>query len=81
MDPATASIIVAAIAAIGSIVGIMVNKLKTEVISTKSETSSMRKESREDHAMVSTLLNLIVRDVHKMGEKIDSHIEDHHKNS
>lgn len=81
MDPATASIIVAAIAAIGSVIGILINKIKNEVVSAKSETASMRKENKEDHAIVSTLLNIVIRDVHKIDDKLDGHIQEHHKDS
>lgn len=81
MDPAVASVIVASIAAIGSIIGILVNKIKNEVVSAKNETKGMRKENKEDHAIVSQLLNIVIRDVHNIDEKLDSHIEDHNKNS
>jgi transcription termination factor NusB len=81
MDPAVASVIVAGIAAIGSIIGILINKVKNEVVSAKNETTNMRKENKEDHAIVSQLLNIVIRDVHNIDEKLDSHIQDHHKNS
>lgn len=80
MDPATASIIVAAIAALGSIIGILLNKTRHDIISTKKEAEVMRKENKEDHAIVSNLLNKVIHDVHKVDQKLDSHIETHHKN-
>lgn len=79
MDPAVASIIVAAIAAIGSVIGILINKTKNEIISSKKETIEMRKENREDHAIVASLLNKVIHDVHKVDEKLDQHIESHNE--
>lgn len=77
MDPATASVIVAAIAAVGSIIGISINRTKNEIVSAKKETVSMRKENKEDHAVVANLLNRVLNDVHKVDEKLDNHIESH----
>lgn len=81
MDPATASIIVAAIAALGSIIGITLNKTRQDVISTKKETQEMHKENKEDHAIVANLLNKVIHDVNKVDQKLDDHIDSHHKNS
>ncbi len=81
MDPATASVIVASIAALGSIIGILINKTRIEIKSSKEETTEMRRENKHDHAIVSNLLNRVIHDVHKIDEKLDSHIEDHHKSS
>jgi transcription termination factor NusB len=78
MDPAVASIIVAAIAAAGGILGIVLNKTKNEIVSSKKETMEMRKENKEDHAVVASLLNKVIHDVHKVDEKLDKHIETHH---
>lgn len=81
MDPATASVIVAAIAAVGGIVGTLISKTKSEVISSKKEVEIMHKENKHDHAIVANLLNKIIYDVNKVDEKIDSHIESHEKGS
>jgi SH3-like domain-containing protein len=80
MDPAVASIIVATIATIGSVISILINKTKNEIISSKKETVEMRKENKEDHAIVASLLNKVIHDVHNVDEKLDEHIESH-KNS
>lgn len=78
MDPAVASIIVAAIATIGSVIGILITKTKNEIIASKKETIEMRKENKEDHAVVASLLNKVIHDVHKVDEKLDQHIDTHH---
>lgn len=78
MDPAVASVIVAAIAALASVIGLLVTKTKNEIIASKKQTIEMRKENKEDHAIVANLLNKVIHDVHKVDEKLDQHIDTHH---
>ena len=81
MDEATASIIVALIVTVGGIVSLLINKTKNEIKQTKESTEAMRAENREDHVVVASLLNKVIHDVHKVDEKLDNHIDSHHKNS
>lgn len=38
---------------------------------------SSRKENRDDHALVAQSLNQIHKDIHRVGEKVDQHIQWH----
>lgn len=38
---------------------------------------SARRENRDDHATVAQTLHMIHKDVHRVGEKVDRHIEWH----
>lgn len=38
---------------------------------------SARKENKEDHAVVANSLKQIHKDIHRVGEKVDRHIEWH----
>lgn len=80
MNEATASIIVAVIASLGSIIGILINKTKNEVKQTREHTELLREENRQDHAIVAGLLNKVIHDVHQIDAKLDDHIESHNEN-
>lgn len=81
LDQGIASIIVALIAALGSVIGILIGKTKKEIQSTRSETETLRKENREDHQVVAGLLRQVIDDVHEVDKKLDNHIESHNEDS
>lgn len=68
MDPAVASIIVAVIGAVGSLLGIAIKEFK-----------DMKKKNSADHGAVMLKLNKVQNSVEKVGERLDDHIDWHLK--
>jgi hypothetical protein len=65
MTEAWASIVVAIIGIVGSILTLVLNKI--------------RKENRNDHDYVKNSLNVLHEEVKEVGKKIDNHIDWHLK--
>jgi hypothetical protein len=70
MDQGLAAIVVAGITALG---GIIVGFMQ----SFRREQRSASKENREDHAIVQSQLGMIYRQVVKVDDKIEKHLEQH----
>ena len=68
MDPAIASIIVAAIGLVGTITGIAIQEFK-----------DMKNKNSADHGAVMLKLNKVQDSVDKVGERLDDHIDWHLK--
>lgn len=66
MDPAVASIIVAIIGTVGSLIGIAVKEFR-----------AMRRENRADHGVVMLKLNKVQKTVDKVSDRLDDHIDWH----
>lgn len=66
MDPALASIIVAVIGAVGSLLGVAIKEFR-----------AMKLKNEVDHGIVLLKLNKVQRSVDKVGERLDDHIEWH----
>lgn len=66
MDPAIASIIVAVIGAVTSLIGIAIKEIK-----------ALRKENRVDHGVVMLKLNKVQKTVDKVSDRLDDHIDWH----
>lgn len=68
MDPAIASIIVASIGTIGTLVGLSVKEFR-----------SMSNKNSADHGAVMIKLNKVQDSVDKVGDRLDDHIDWHLK--
>jgi hypothetical protein len=68
MDPATASIVVALIGLIGTILGLSIKEFK-----------DMKNKNSADHGAVMLKLNKVQDSVDKVGERLDDHIDWHLK--
>lgn len=68
MDPAVASIVVAIIGLIGSLLGIAIKEFK-----------DMKTRNSADHGAVMIKLNKVQNSVDKVGERLDDHIDWHLK--
>lgn len=68
MDPAVASIVVAIIGVIGSLLGIAIKEFK-----------DMKTKNSADHGAVMIKLNKVQNSVDKVGERLDDHIDWHLK--
>lgn len=68
MDPAVASIVVAIIGVIGSLLGIAIKEFK-----------DMKTRNSADHGAVMIKLNKVQNSVDKVGERLDDHIDWHLK--
>jgi hypothetical protein len=68
MDPAIASIIVAVIGVVGSLLGIAIKEFK-----------NMKNQNSADHGAVMIKLNKVQNSVDKVGERLDDHIDWHLK--
>lgn len=68
MDPAIASIIVAVIGTIGSLIGIAIHEFR-----------DMKNKNSADHGAVMLKLNKVQNSVDKVGERLDDHIDWHLK--
>lgn len=66
MDPAIASIIVAVIGTVGSLVGIAIKEFR-----------ALRRENRADHGVVMLKLNKVQKSVDKVSDRLDDHIDWH----
>ena len=66
MDPALASIIVAIIGAVSSLIGLAIKEFR-----------SMRRENRADHGAVMLKLNKVQKSVEKVSDRLDDHIDWH----
>ena len=66
MDPAIASIIVAVIGTVGSLVGIAIKEFR-----------ALRRENRADHGVVMLKLNKVQKTVDRVSERLDDHIDWH----
>lgn len=68
MDPALASIIVAIIGTVGTLLGIAIKEFK-----------SMKRKNTEDHGQVMTRLDKVQSSVDHVAERLDDHIDWHLK--
>lgn len=68
MDPAVASIIVAVIGVVGSLLGIAIKEFK-----------ALRQENRDDHGVVMDKLTKVQDTVDKVSDRLDDHIDWHLK--
>lgn len=68
MDPAIASIIVACIGAVTTLLGMAVKEFR-----------AMKKENKADHGAVMIKLNKVQKTVDKVSERLDDHIDWHLK--
>jgi hypothetical protein len=66
MDPAVASIIVAVIGTVGSLIGVAVKEFR-----------ALRRENRADHGVVMLKLNKVQKTVEKVSDRLDDHIDWH----
>lgn len=66
MDPAIASIVVAVIGAVTSLLGLAIKEFR-----------SMRKENRADHGAVMIKLNKVQKSVDRVSDRLDDHIDWH----
>lgn len=66
MDPAIASIVVAVIGAITSLIGIAIKEIK-----------AIRKENRIDHGAVMLKLTKVQKTVDRVSDRLDDHIDWH----
>jgi hypothetical protein len=68
MDPALASIIVAVIGTLGTLLGIAIKEFK-----------SMRRENTQDHGKVMNRLDKVQEGITHVAERLDDHIDWHLK--
>lgn len=68
MDPAIASIVVAGIGAISSLIGIAIKEFR-----------SMKRQNSVDHGAVVLKLNKVQKTVDRVEERLDDHIDWHLK--
>ena len=68
MDPALASIVVAVIGTVGTLLGIAIKEFK-----------SMHRENRDDHGRVMQRLDKVQEGIEHVAERLDDHIDWHLK--